>query len=407
MIPAFQISFFNRRLTLSEWSWILLFVMLPAGRPFTTYALIAVALTSVLSLRKNFSTEFLLSLKITWPLFLFFLLHLTGLLYTEDFDFAFKDLSVKLPIVLIPVLAGLSQQTAWFRNKALFAFSLSCVAVNFFLLVRAIYQHFSGVTGAFYYDVFSPFIHPAYMALMNTLAISILLLTHHTQSLLSKRILFFFSAFLSVCVFFMASKSGILSLLFVFSACIFKSLYQKNKLTAAFAFCAVILLSVLLIWLSPAQQRLRQSINVILHPETAIHQQESTAGRLLAWKTAWQISKDYFPWGTGTGDIKKVTLRFYEQAGYQWPLYYKLNAHNQFLQSLATIGLGGLLSLAFILLIPVIHRNQADVLPVLCTGLIFLNLLFESMLEVQNGVMLLSAFNSFLSFTASRQLKDV
>ena len=36
----------------------------------------------------------------------FFLLHLIGLLWTEDFDFAFRDIQIKLPILALPLILG-------------------------------------------------------------------------------------------------------------------------------------------------------------------------------------------------------------------------------------------------------------------------------------------------------------
>lgn len=391
MKPVFQISWLNRWL---EWSWILFFISLPAGRPLTTYAVVLVALASLFSLRKNFKYELKNSIKIIWPLLFFYGFHLTGILYTDDFLFAFKDLSIKLPILLIPLLAIPAGFSESFRSKAATAFTLSCALINIFLLARAFYQYSTGVADAFFYDIYSAYIHPAYMALMNVIAISILLFANRNHALPEKWVSIGLMALLSFSIILMASKSGIISMLLVYTFFIFRTFFLKNKLITVFAFCGILLSSALFIWISPAKQRIMQSMEVILQSQNAMNQQEGTAGRLLAWKTAWQISRDYFPLGTGTGDIKNVTLEYYKKSDYQWPLYYHLNAHNQFLQSFAAIGTGGLISLFCILLIPVLRRKNGNVMPLLFSYLVFLNLLFESMLEVQNGVMLISAFYS-------------
>ena len=42
--------------------------------------------------------------KIAVVLVALFLLHLIGLAYTSDFDYAFKDLRVKLPLLILPLV---------------------------------------------------------------------------------------------------------------------------------------------------------------------------------------------------------------------------------------------------------------------------------------------------------------
>lgn len=394
MRTAFQISFFRWKLSIAEWAWIFFFISLPAGRPFTTYTLVLLTVVAVFSARKNFCSDLKQHFKIILPFLIFYFFHITGLLYTDDFEFAFKDLSVKLPLVLLPVLALTSGMTQSFRSGSAIAFAFSCVMVNIFLLINAAVNFLNGAEDAFFYDTYSTFVHPAYMALMNAMATAILLFRKELQLPVKNAILLTCLTILSVSAIFMASKSGLISLLLVYGVYIFRTIDHKKKLRAVLAFCAVIFFSGILICISPVKHRLKQSFEVLLRPENAAAMQEGTASRLLAWKTAWQISKDYFPLGTGTGDIKNVTLIYYEKSGYQWPLYYRLNAHNQFLQSLSATGIGSLISLVLMLLFPFVKRNRKSLLPLLFSALVLINLLVESMLEVQNGVMFIAAFYS-------------
>lgn len=340
-------------------------------------------------------------------MFLFYFFHLTGLFYTDDFNFALKDLSVKLPVVLLPLLAAFTGFTDSFRKRAASAFSFSCIAVNFFLMIRALINHRSGIPDAFFYDTYSAFIHPAYMALMNVIAISILIFNIPFADSKKKIIGLSGLSLLSASVMLLASKAGIFSMLMVYLLFVLKTYYTKNRFAMLLVSALVVLSALTVIWVSPARERIMQSVEVLRQPEKSATMQEGTASRLLAWKTAWQISKDYFPLGTGTGDIKNVTLNYYEKSGYRWPLYYKLNAHNQYLQSLAAIGIGGLLSLAFIMLIPIFQSKKEKLLPFIFTLLIFINLLFESMLEVQNGVMLMASFYVLWNVLPAQNTGDV
>ena len=39
-----------------------------------------------------------------------FLLHLIGCLWTSDFDYAIKDLTIKLPLLILPIIIGTSKR---------------------------------------------------------------------------------------------------------------------------------------------------------------------------------------------------------------------------------------------------------------------------------------------------------
>ena len=50
--------------------------------------------------------ELLKSTKILWLLLSFYILHLSGLLWSEDFSYASKDLRIKLPLFILPLIIG-------------------------------------------------------------------------------------------------------------------------------------------------------------------------------------------------------------------------------------------------------------------------------------------------------------
>jgi len=51
-----------------------------------------------------------------------YLLHITGLIFSIDFDYALKDLRIKLPLLVLPVILSISESLNWrkFRNLMLF-----------------------------------------------------------------------------------------------------------------------------------------------------------------------------------------------------------------------------------------------------------------------------------------------
>lgn len=94
--------------------------------------------------------------------------------------------------------------------------------------------------------------------------------------------------------------------------------------------------------------------------------------------------------GYGAGDYHARQVEQYASDGYDYGYEAEFNAHNQYLESLLAAGVPGLLALLVFLLAPCFwalrSRNHAFVITLL-TAVVALNLLFESMLERQMGLL--------------------
>jgi O-antigen ligase len=127
---------------------------------------------------------------------------------------------------------------------------------------------------------------------------------------------------------------------------------------------------------------------------------QSSALRVLVWDVATDLIAAHPIAGTGTGDIKDELVEAYTRRGFVHAAEERLNAHSQFLQTAATLGLPGLMLLVLLLGIPLIHtiRMRDHVATVLLLSST-LNWAVESMLEVQAGVVFFSFFALLLSRT--------
>jgi hypothetical protein len=75
--------------------------------------------------------------RVLWVIAAFYLLHLLGLLWTSDFDYALKDLRIKLPLLWFPLLFITSrplekkeiQGLLWFFTASVFIASIVCTLV--------------------------------------------------------------------------------------------------------------------------------------------------------------------------------------------------------------------------------------------------------------------------------------
>jgi O-antigen ligase len=122
----------------------------------------------------------------------------------------------------------------------------------------------------------------------------------------------------------------------------------------------------------------------------------SSTVRRLTWGTAWALFRSD-PWlGTGTGDIKNELVAAYARKGYTGAAEHRLNAHDQFLQTAACLGIGGALILAGMLLVPLASAGTQRWLGALFLLVTAANWVVESMLEVQAGALFFAVFACLL-----------
>jgi len=137
--------------------------------------------------------------------------------------------------------------------------------------------------------------------------------------------------------------------------------------------------------------------------------EESTSERILVWRASAQIIKNNPLVGVGTGDVKEELMCEYQNENISYAIEKSLNAHNQYLQTGVAIGIIGLLFLLFTLFAPMFKAIELrDWIYFVFLFLIVINLLFESMLERQAGVVFYAFFNALLySDMRKKQLEYV
>jgi O-antigen ligase len=158
----------------------------------------------------------------------------------------------------------------------------------------------------------------------------------------------------------------------------------------------------LLVTLSPyARDRVQEAWRAAFTETVQEDARTSSAVRRLTWSAAQELIANEPMLGTGTGDIKNELLRIYEERGQSWAKDHRLNAHSQFLQSAACLGVFALFMLLGSLVAPLFGTWKRDALALIFLATCLLNWSVESMLEVQAGVVWTVAM-AFLFFTASK-----
>jgi len=156
-----------------------------------------------------------------------YVLHLLGLLFTVDFDYAFKDLRIKLPLLVLPVILSVSDALDWKKFRILMLFFVASVLVgtfvSTFILITRDIDNLRDISIFISHIRFSLLISIA----MFTLAY---FLTRQAGFKLYMRIIFMFAiGWLGIYLLLSASITGIVVLLIaVFVMALYYTMKKKN-----------------------------------------------------------------------------------------------------------------------------------------------------------------------------------
>lgn len=337
----------------------------------------------------------------------FYLLHIAGLLWSQNLSFGWFDLQIKLSLIILPLLFMISPAADDESKKIFSGFIAGCLSACIIMLVTAAVK-FSIVPEKnyfFYIDLVKPLhFHPTYITVYLSVAAllvlnrifrqeyrlrpydtAVLFFTGLTIALLSAKMAeLTFLVSLIILLFLMLrwhsrqNSIGVLLLFIVFCiSCDYVSKTFYNRFEAVEA------------TLSKLEQKSEPS------GEKA---SESTDTRILIWKNGWILFRENWLSGTGTGDIKDEIIKVHQRTGFQAGVERRYGPHNQFLQTGSALGIAGLICLVLMLLLPAISAVRQQNIPAfLFLMLLGFNFMAESMLEVQSGVLFTGFFYGLFS----------
>lgn len=358
----------------------------------------------------DFKNKFKIILKNKFALLFiaFYLLHLIGLLYTQNLDSGFFDIQVKLSILLFPLLFGSRSMNDGQIKKIFFAFIAGGILCSLTMLSRAIFTYFAYGESNFFYMAFSFLLHPGYLSMYLNLCVAWLLVKIFTNPFLKYKHSTFFSyliiAFFSFIIILLSGKIGLITMFLQYIGFLIYFIISRKKYLSGISGILIIATSIYLVlsFVPEVNGRISRAITVITSPTTNLSDAESTAVRLLVWKAANQVISDNLIIGTGTGDAKDELMKEYEKRGMTGALEHKLNSHNEYYQVFVALGLIGFILLLSNLMFPLSFAfKTSNVIYLLFLLIIIINFFTESMLETQAGVMFYAFFNSLLCFSPS------
>jgi O-antigen ligase len=214
---------------------------------------------------------------------------------------------------------------------------------------------------------------------------------------LSKIASIFIIIFLTAFTYMLSSRSGIIILAFIFIYFI----YTRLK-TSKYRIFIVLLIPLILygsVKLTTVSQRMNDQLKVITgNFSTDKIDWKNIDPRMRVWHSSLVLIKEKPLFGVGP-DTKSKLTEVYKSEGFTAEAFFRLNAHNQFLESQLTFGILGTAILIWMLITPLIRRRKAWNSSLICPFLIIVTvtMIFESILVRQWGIMFFVLFYCILT----------
>jgi O-antigen ligase len=341
-----------------------------------------------------------------WAFLLFGLLSvflLAGFWNDWNHKTALAEIETKISFVAFPLLFLLAP-TRIFNSRKKFQWALVFGGIFFALIchVHALYGFFeTGLWQEFVYGRLAWTFHPTYLGFFYLL--SMVFLAGEFLDSTNKKSSFFLLlgiVFFSLETAFMASRAGFLALFLFYAVFAFYVFRNGKNRKRAFVVVSFSMLSFIILFLSfsPISGRAKEAVeNSTSISETKKEEKvASTSERFVSWQTAWEIGRDY-PMGVGTGNWKSHFNLRYSQKGASFAAAHSHPAHNAYLQILVEWGWIGLFALLALLLAGFKRALELNDLFFLMfvVGVSF-HFIFESMLELQQGLVFIGFWMFFL-----------
>lgn len=337
-------------------------------------------------------------------LFLFYMMHVVGLLWTENLGFAYMDLGMKSTLAIFPLFFFLySPVVNWKMFVQCFVFgAFVSILINIILSTRTYLE--INHSSAFIGEQLSHLMHRGYWSVYLSIAYFFLLRLVFERPKVRGIFLNLFGAIiLALFIVLSESKESLIALLLISAWAVIKLILQLKHKWILPIIIALFVGGIFVAYTSvpSLEKRVNSTFTVLSRPVESYDKTstESTKARIFLWTSAIELIKENFWKGVGTGDIKDELIQKNYDNGYTGVAEAEFNCHNQFFNSFVAIGFFGFLFLLLSIITNFIKR-KSDPLYFWRVGialLLFLAMLPESMLETQAGIIPYAFLLSFLT----------
>jgi O-antigen ligase len=354
--------------------------------------------------RRDLQVSFLSRLSLpAWAQILLGLWTLLSLLWTTNQSEGWTEIISKIPLFTWPIAFALADPNSTKLRTALLRWTwissglvgLVCVVdvllrsqAPAFWFADLVYENLARISG----------LHPIYLSVWVLMGMLAYLqdrvvgpeASAPSSPRLSWRQGLFHALYLGGALVFLtqlSSRMALLTALLVLTASVF-FLARTGRLRLFHL--PLLLLALLLPWALINGNKVNQSRYQEMVNLKGTYQSDRWGGRALRlqkWKYTLQCYLQYPLLGTGAGDFQKELLNIYRQNDFVPGFDNRFNSHNQYLQTLATLGPLGLALLLACLFLPLRwHWEDRYWLGIATVLLVAASMLTESLLERQKGI---------------------
>lgn len=279
-----------------------------------------------------------------WDLFLYLLVLLLGMIYTDDIHNGFKILETSFSILAIPFIIGKLNYGEHTRiDRSLIAFCLGLFVASFITLINAFiaFDKNRDISSFFFYDLTAIInIQPTYFAYYLIFGISFL---SYSIFYKSHRYFLWLGLPASLLYFIMLTLSGgqtaFVGLLLVFSFFLLKYVTEEITTRKTVVVSLIMSMTVILLLVSIGDNNYKMRFT-------------DSWERFALWRAGID-SNTNFLFGVGTGDYKMILNQYLKSSGLSTFATNEYNAHNQYIHTYLSHGIIGLIVLGLIIVRPV------------------------------------------------------
>ncbi|QLE02360.1 O-antigen ligase family protein [Galbibacter sp. BG1] len=388
-------------------------VFIPISQRISTIILVLLFLTTIFKFFKSERGRMNINFLILIPV-CFFALCFFSLFYSDQVEFKFIE--QKASFLAFPIIFYFLKINDRNVRKLLMFFVLGCLIASLLLIINAIYNSIlfdnNGIgfqasvnpSFSFWYAIvrdgnyffsthFSIFHDPLYFSFYLNVSISIVLCFSLWKE---NRIYLVLLLLFPIVIFLNSSRLGI-------GCCILIYIYYLVSRLKGYTLKALIFLSLISIGLYVMNFNPRGEIMIrdLKNNGLRISPEERYGYplRLMSWESAVDIIKKNPIFGVGIGDAQSELNKVYNFKGYIYPLKYKLNVHNQFLQTYIEVGYFGFILLLIMISLLIIRMpvnlNNFGYYFFFLTFILFF---FESALNRYSGISVFVLFYCFIVY---------
>ena len=327
-----------------------------------------------------------------------FSIYILSVLFSEDKENSISKIVLKSCYLYFPLIFAL---TKWDKEKFI-------RVIDFFIYgccLQVLFSFFDAFWASGFQFNFSEFtyinlsynLHPSYAALMINIGFiftSVRLLFNYKETKKISSNLWRIVALIGFCIYIvlLASKAGVVSffitafVLIIYSLVVLKS--WRNTLFIGLTSAALFYV-VFTFFGGSASKRYASMVNSVENREQLTESKSkrlnSSQIRMVLWKNSWEaIEKSNFL-GYGIGDGQSALQENLKMNQENFVFNLNHNAHNQYLETMLSVGLVGVILLLLILFFSAFGYGNFTIISMLLVFIVSLNLGVESMMERQTG----------------------